>query len=310
MDRYKVAIIGGGAAGLTAAMYTVRAQLSTIVIERSLAPGGQISQTDVVENYPGFPEGISGAELALRMTEQAERFGAEIHNGESVLSILPKEGGFTVSTDTREVYAESVILATGSTPKRLGVPGEDLFFGRGVSTCATCDGFFFRGKSVVVVGGGDAAVEEAIFLTRFASKVTVVHRRDSLRANKRAQSEAFANEKISFIWNSTIREIFGKEGKVAGVRLETPEGERTIPAEGVFVYIGHAPNVVPAGLETNRSGHVVVVDEVYTNVSGLFSAGDVSDATYRQLSTAVGSGAKAGIAVERWLAWNLSSSSQ
>ncbi|MEX2536159.1 MAG: thioredoxin-disulfide reductase [Trueperaceae bacterium] len=300
-----VIIIGGGPAGLTAGIYTGRAQLGTIILEKGL-PGGQIAQTEEVENYPGFDEAVSGPELSQRMVRQAEKFGARIAM-EEVTSIRKRpDGRFQVEGYDSDYLAPALILATGANPRRLGVPGEDEFYGRGVSTCATCDGFFYRGKRVVVVGGGDAAVEEGLFLTKYADSVTVIHRREELRANKAAQERAFANGKMHWVWNSVVEEVLGDDGMVTGVRvcnLETHE-ERVLEADGVFVYIGHEPNTgyLRGVVELTRSGYVEVRDEIYTNVEGIFAAGDIADEVYRQLSTSVGAGTRAAMAVERWLA--------
>ncbi|HEX7001523.1 MAG TPA: thioredoxin-disulfide reductase [Trueperaceae bacterium] len=304
-EHYDVVVIGAGPAGLTAAVYAGRAQLKTAVIERGV-PGGQIAQTDDVENYPGFPEGISGPELSARFQQQAERFGARIINDE-VVGIAPRPtGGFVVSGRSADYTAGTVIVATGANPRLLSVPGEDDLFGRGVSTCATCDGFFYRGKRVVVVGGGDAAVEEGMFLTRFADEVVLIHRRDELRANRSAQERAFANPKMSFVWDTVVTEIVGENGQVKGVRtrhVETGE-EDFIPADGVFVYIGHEPNTgyLAGTLDLRESGYLDVRDEVYTNVPGIFAAGDVADEVYRQLGTSVGAGTRAAMTAERYLA--------
>jgi len=303
--RYDVVIIGGGPAGLTAAIYAGRAQLATAVIERGV-PGGQIAQTEEVENYPGFPEGISGPELSQRFLQQAQRFGAELVSDE-VTAVEPVEGGgFWVRGLSADYHAGAVIVATGANPRLLGVPGEAEYYGRGVSTCATCDGFFYRGKRVVVVGGGDAAVEEGLFLTRFAETVTIVHRRDELRAHKAAQERAFANPKMRFVWNTVVTEVLGRDGVVTGVRtrhVETGE-EGVIPADGLFVYIGHEPNTayLKGTVKLRESGYIDVRDEVYTDVPGLFAAGDVADEVYRQLGTSVGAGTRAGMAAERYLA--------
>jgi thioredoxin reductase (NADPH) len=301
--RYDVVIIGGGPAGLTAGIYAGRGQLETVILEKGL-PGGQIAQTQEVENYPGFDEVISGAELSQRMVKQAEKFGAKIVM-EEVTSITKAPNGFLVSGYDADYYAKAVILATGANPKRLNVPGEDEFYGRGVSTCATCDGFFYRGKEVVVVGGGDAAIEEGYFLTKFASKVTIIHRRDSLRANKEAQKRAFANPKMQFIWNTTVEEVLGEHGQVTGVRTKnvlTGE-EAVLKTDGIFIYIGHVPNTgfLNGLLELNPTGYVNVRDEIYSNVEGIFVAGDVADEVYRQLGTSVGAGTKAAMAAEKWL---------
>ncbi len=299
-----IVIIGGGPAGLTAAIYAGRGQLDTVVLERGL-PGGQIAQTEEVENYPGFVEAISGPELAQRMQRQAEKFGARIVMDEAH-EVRATDEGFLVRGLEAEYVAKALIVATGATPRRLGVPGEDTFYGRGVSTCATCDGFFYRGKHVVVVGGGDAAVEEGGFLTKFADTVTVIHRRDELRANKVAQERAFANPKMRFVWNTVVEEVLGDDGQVTGVRTrDVVTGETgTITADGVFIYVGHVPNTgYLDGVVTLRpSGYVDVRDEIYTDVEGIFAAGDVSDEVYRQLSTSVGAGTRAAMAAERWLA--------
>ncbi len=302
--RADIVIIGAGPAGLTAAIYAGRGQLDTVVVERGL-PGGQIAQTEEVENYPGFDEAIAGPELAQRMVRQAEKFGARMVSDE--VQVLTRDGErFVVQGLENSYEAKAVIIASGATPKRLGVPGEDEFYGRGVSTCATCDVFFYRGKRVVVVGGGDAAVEEAGFLTKFAEQVTVIHRRDELRANKVAQERAFANPKMSFSWNTVVEEVLGEDGQVSGVRtrdLQTGE-EAILATDGVFVYIGHDPNTayLEGVVRLRDSGYVDVRDEIFTDVEGIFAAGDVSDEVYRQLSTSVGAGTRAAMAAERWLA--------
>ena len=302
-ETYDVVIIGGGPAGLTAGIYAGRAQLKTVIVEKGL-PGGQIAQTDEVENYPGFPEGISGPELASRMVRQAEKFGARIVMDE-VLGLEKAEGGYLVRGYERNYRARAVIVATGANPRRLGVPGEDKFYGRGVSTCATCDGFFYRDKEVVVVGGGDAAVEEGIFLTKFARKVTLVHRRDELRANKVAQKRAFHNPKMHFLFSHVVTEILG-EDQVTGVRLKNLKtGEEYVyPTDGVFVFIGHEPNTafLKGVVELRPDGYIAVRDEVFTSEPGIFAAGDVADPIYRQLTTSVGAGTRAAMMAERYLA--------
>ena len=302
-ETYDVVIIGGGPAGLTAGIYAGRAQLKTVIVEKGL-PGGQIAQTDEVENYPGFPEGISGPELASRMVRQAEKFGARIVMDE-VLGLEKAEGGYLVRGYERNYRARAVIVATGANPRRLGVPGEDKFYGRGVSTCATCDGFFYRDKEVVVVGGGDAAVEEGIFLTKFARKVTRVHRRDELRANKVAQKRAFQNPKMHFLFSHVVTEILG-EDQVTGVRLKNLKtGEEYVyPTDGVFVFIGHEPNTafLKGVVELRPDGYIAVRDEVFTSEPGIFAAGDVADPIYRQLTTSVGAGTRAAMMAERYLA--------
>lgn len=300
-----VTIIGGGPAGLTAGIYAGRGQLDTVILEKGL-PGGQIAQTDEVENYPGFDESVTGPELSQRMTRQAEKFGARLVMEEVEALSGNADDGFRVRGYEADYRARAVILATGANPRRLGVPGEDTFYGRGVSTCATCDGFFYRGKKVVVVGGGDAAVEEGAFLTKFADAVTVVHRRDQLRANKALQERAFANPKMDWVWNTVVEEILGEDDVVTGVRTrDVLTGETgTIPADGVFVYIGHEPNTgfLEGVVRLRDSGYVDVSDEIYTSVPGIFAAGDISDEIYRQLGTSVGAGTRAAMAAERWLA--------
>jgi len=299
-----VLIIGGGPAGLTAGIYSGRGQLRTVIVERGL-PGGQIAQTEEVENYPGFETAISGPELSQRMVKQAERFGAKIVMDE-ITKVERTAGEFMLHGYERDYRARAVIIATGANPRRLGIPGEDTFYGRGVSTCATCDGFFYRNKRVVVVGGGDAAVEEGLFLTKFASQVTVVHRRDALRANKVAQQRAFANPKMDFVWNAVPVEVLGSEAGVTGVRIrDVQSGEtRDLEADGLFVYIGHIPNTdyLQGMVALNHHGYVAVRDEIYTDVEGIFAAGDVADEVYRQLATSVGAGTRAAMAAERWLA--------
>lgn len=306
-QNYDVVIIGGGPAGLTAAIYTGRASLSTLILEKGL-PGGQIAQTEEVENYPGFPEPIPGMELAARMQQQAEKFGGKIEMDE-VQSVTKDEYEthypFTVKGYGGEYRAKAVILATGANPKKLGVPGEEIYWGKGVSTCATCDGFFYRGKKVVVVGGGDAAVEEGLFLTKFADEVTLIHRRDSLRANKVAQARAFSNPKMKFIWDTVVEEIQG-DANVSNVKLKNLKTGETsdFATDGVFIFIGHVPNTefVKDLVTLRDDGYVDVTDEIYTNVPMLFAAGDVSDYVYRQLATSVGAGTRAAMTVERSLA--------
>ncbi len=302
-QTYDVVIIGGGPAGLTAGIYAGRADLKTVIVEKGL-PGGQIAQTDEVENYPGFPEGISGPELANRMAEQAKKFGAEIVMDE-VTGLEVQPDGFLVKGFEKNYKGRTVIIATGANPKKLGVPGEDKFYGRGVSTCATCDGFFYRDREVVVVGGGDAAVEEGIYLTKFAKKVTIIHRRDQLRANKVAQQRAFANPKIEFLFSHVVTEILG-EDQVTGVRvknLKTGE-EYVYPTDGVFVFIGSVPNTgfLKGVVELRPDGYIEVKDEILTSVPGIFAAGDVADPIYKQLATSVGAGTRAAMTAEKWLA--------
>jgi thioredoxin reductase (NADPH) len=302
-DVRKVAIIGSGPAGLTAAVYTARANLEPVVIEGFQA-GGQLMLTTDVENYPGFVDGIMGPELMEQFRKQAARFGTTYITAD-VTDIDLSSQPFRISTAEGEtVLAHTVIASTGASAKMLGVPGERELLGHGVSTCATCDGFFFRDRELVVVGGGDSAMEEAIFLTRFASKVTVVHRRNQLRASKIMQERAFENDKIEFVWNSLVTEIFG-DGKVEGVRIKSVEdgAESELPAGGVFVAIGHTPNTKIFEGKLDLSGGYIVThgETTETSVPGVFAAGDVVDFRYRQAITAAGMGCMAAIDAERWL---------
>ncbi|MDQ3932044.1 MAG: thioredoxin-disulfide reductase [Actinomycetota bacterium] len=304
-----VVILGGGPAGLTAAVYAARANLEPLVIEGLQAggpTGGQLTLTTEVENYPGFSEGILGPELIQHMRAQAQRFGTRYWTDdvdEVEVTVRP----FRISCDGREVFTHTLIVATGARPKRLEVPGEARLWGLGVSACATCDGFFFRGQHVVVIGGGDSAMEEAIFLTKFAAKVTVVHRRDELRASKIMQERAFKNDKIEFLWNATVSEVLGDETKVTGVRVrDTRSGEeRLLACDGVFLAIGHIPNtgLLAGQIEMDPNGYLLVREPgSATNVPGVFAAGDVMDPIYRQAVTAAGTGCRAAIDVERYLA--------
>ena len=300
---YDVLIIGAGPAGLTAGIYAGRGNLKTGILEKG-NPGGQIAQTEEVENYPGFPDVISGPELSGRMVAQAEKFGAAIIYDE-VQSLEKFGDGFRIKGYDKTYTSSVVIIATGANPKRLNVPGEDKFYGRGVSTCATCDGFFYRGKNVVVVGGGDAAIEEGTFLTKFAASVTVIHRRDTLRANKVAQDRAFKNPKMKFIWDTTVEEVIGQETVTAVRTKNLKTGLETIlPTDGVFIYVGHEPNTkfLENTVALNEHGYVAVHDEIYTNIAGLYSAGDVSDEIYRQLTTSIGAGTKAAMKAEKYIA--------
>jgi len=299
---YDLMIIGGGPAGLTAAVYAGRAALKTLVLIGPI-PGGQVANTDLVENFPGFPEGISGAELAQRLQSQAGRFGAQIVM-DAVTRVDFSTTPFTIQTHSVTYQARTAIVATGAVPRRLGVPGEAEFFGRGVSACATCDGFFYQGKRVVVAGGGDSAIAEGIFLTRFASEVFVVHRRDQLRATKIYQERAFANSKIRFVWDSVVEEIVGEQ-TVTGVQVRNVKTGETsiIEADGVFVYVGMEPGteLFAGQIELNEAGYIITDRHQCTNVPGVFAAGDVQDPHYRQIVIAAGTGAIAAMEAERFL---------
>lgn len=296
-------IIGGGMAGFTAALYAGRALLEPLVLVGP-SPGGQTATTYLMENFPGFPEGISGQVLAQKVQEQAERFGARIVMDE-VREVDFSQRPFVVRTWDKEYRARAVIVATGAAPRRLGVPGEDKFIGRGVSFCATCDGFFYRDKEVVVVGGGDAALDEGLFLTRFARQVTIVHRRDQLRAQKLLQQRAFANERIRFVWNSVVTEVLG-ETRVTGVRLRNVKTgeEQVLPSDGVFVYIGLNPNTAlfRGQLDLDENGYIITDKRQRTNIPGVYAAGDVQDPWFRQSVIAAASGAAAAMDAERFLA--------
>jgi thioredoxin reductase (NADPH) len=301
-DAKKVVILGSGPAGLTAAVYAARADLEPLVLE-GIQAGGQLMLTTDVENYPGFADGIMGPELMERMRKQAARFGAALV-AEDVASADLSSRPFEIRTGSDSYRAHSVIISTGASAKMLGVPGERELLGHGVSTCATCDGFFFRGKELLVVGGGDSAVEEAIFLTKFANKVTLIHRRDALRASKIMQDRAFENPKIDFIWDSTIDHIYGN-GQVAGARLKNLKtgDEAEVEAGGVFVAIGHTPNTSLFEDQLELSGGYISTIEgsTQTSVPGVFAAGDVVDFRYRQAITAAGMGCMAAMDAERYL---------
>ncbi|MBS2771259.1 thioredoxin-disulfide reductase [Anoxybacillus rupiensis] len=299
---YDVIIIGAGPAGMTAAVYTSRANMSTLMIERGV-PGGQMANTEDVENYPGY-EHILGPELATKMFEHAKKFGAEYAYGD-VKEVIDGQEHKTVVVGNKQYKAHAVIIATGAEYKKLGVPGEAELSGRGVSYCAVCDGAFFRGKELVVVGGGDSAVEEGVYLTRFASKVTIVHRRDQLRAQKILQDRAFANEKIDFIWNHTVKQIHEKDGKVGGVTLvHTQTGEeREFSCDGVFVYIGMLPLSKPfvsLGI-TNENGYIETNEHMETKIAGIFAAGDVREKSLRQIVTATGDGSIAAQSAQHYV---------
>lgn len=299
---YDVIIIGAGPAGMTAAVYTSRANLSTLMIERGV-PGGQMANTEEVENYPGYDH-ILGPELSTKMFDHAKKFGAEYAYGD-IKSIQDGKEFKTIDAGSKQYKARAIIITTGAQYKKIGVPGENELGGRGVSYCAVCDGAFFKEKELVVVGGGDSAVEEGVYLTRFAKKVTIVHRRDELRAQKILQDRAFANEKVDFIWSHTVKEINEKDGKVGGVTLvSTKTGEeRDFPADGVFIYIGMVPLTKPfldLGI-TNEDGYIVTNEKMETKIPGIYAAGDVREKMLRQIVTATGDGSIAAQAAQHFI---------
>ncbi|WP_322797032.1 thioredoxin-disulfide reductase [Tepidiforma sp.] len=304
MTDYDIAIVGAGGAGLTAAIYAARARRKTILFEASVT-GGQIATTDIVENYPGFPDGINGFDLAQLMFRQAEKFGAEFaYEPVTALERLPS-GEFRVATSEPTITARAVIVTAGASYNKLGVPGEAEFTGRGVSYCGTCDAAFFTGQHVIVVGGGDSAIDEGLFITRYAASVTVVHRRDTLRASAILQERAFANPAMRFRWNTVVEAIEGGE-KVERVRLKnliTGETE-TVPIDGVFIFIGQTPNnhLLQGLVELDAGGHAIVDLDMSTSVPGLFVAGDLRTKAARQLISAAGDGATAAISAEHYLA--------
>jgi thioredoxin reductase (NADPH) len=307
---HDVIILGSGPAGLTAAVYAARANLEPLLVEGVIEggpTGGQLTLTTDVENFPGFAEGIMGPELIQQMRAQAERFGTTFVTEDIVRAELGSRPFVLETASGVELSARALIVATGAKPRRLDVPGEDELWGSGVSACATCDGFFFRDRHVVVVGGGDSAMEEATFLTKFASKVTVVHRREEFRASAIMIDRAKRNERIAFELNATVAKVNGADGVVSSVTLEdTVTGEqRDLPCDGMFLAIGHIPNtsLFDGVLEKDDEGYLVVADpSTYTNVEGVFACGDVMDSTYRQAVTAAGTGCRAAIDAERWLA--------
>ncbi len=300
---HNVVIIGSGPAGLTAAIYTARANLSPYMLEGSQA-GGQLTLTTDVENFPGFPNGIMGPQLIQNMRAQAERFGTAFEAAD-VTKVDLSQRPFTITiNDERTIQAKSVIISTGASANLLGLPSESRLLGHGVSTCATCDGFFFRGQPIAVIGGGDSALEEATFLTKFASHVTVIHRRDKLRASKIMQDKAMKNDKLSFHWNAVPEEILGDE-VVSGIRLrDTVTGQTDVlECKGVFVAIGHTPNtqIFKGQIDTDAHGYIQTTHGTATNVPGVFAAGDVQDSHYRQAITAAGTGCMAALDAERFL---------
>lgn len=302
---YEVIIVGGGPAGLTAGLYTSRARLHTLLIESGLF-GGQIITTELIENYPGFPKGINGAELSQLMEEQAKRFGLDIVNQE-VLGVRLEGDQKVVQTYESVYYTETLIISSGTEYRRLGVPGEEKLVGKGVSFCATCDGAFFKDSKIVVVGGGDSALTEALFLTKFAREVTIVHRRDALRATKIYQERAFANPKIKFLWNSVVQEIKGDK-MVQSIRVKNVKtGEvKEFEAEGVFLFVGIAPKTqfLKGLVQMDEGGYILTNENCETSVKGIFAAGDCRKKLLRQITTAVGDGATAAFAAEKYLEGN------
>jgi thioredoxin reductase (NADPH) len=301
-QEYEIVIVGGGPAGLAAALYAARALRRTALVERK-APGGQIALTGLVENYPGFPDGINGFDLGVHMHRQAEKYGAETIYTD-VTGIRRESGGFLLMGSEEEILARSVILTGGADYNRLGVPGEERLTGRGVSYCATCDAAFFRGAEVIVVGGGDAAIDEALFVTRYARQVHIVHRRDQLRASAVLQARAFANPKIDFTWDTVVTEVLGEES-VTGARLRNLRSGQTSewPVEAVFIFIGQHPNTDWLGgmLQLDQGGHVPVNLWMETAVPGLFAAGDIRGQSARQVVSAAGDGATAAIRADQYL---------
>lgn len=306
MQKEKIIIIGSGPAGLTAALYTARAKLSPLLFVGHQF-GGQVSLTHEIENYPGFPEALHGQELAERMKDQAERFGARLEYSSIVEVDFTHGRPFYLKDDNGNEYqADAVIVTSGADPRKLEIPGERELTGKGVSYCGTCDGFFFRGKDIVVVGGGDSALEESLFLTRFANKIDIIHRRDSLRAGRILQDRAFKHEKINFIWNTMVDEIVaGDNGTISALALRNIEtGETSMhPTQGIFIFIGHLPNnnMFAGQVEMDEAGYIITDKLMRTSVEGVFAAGEIQDPVYRQVATSVGQGTAAAMSAERWL---------
>jgi len=302
-SRHDLLIIGGGPAGLTAGIYAARETLDVILVEKGIT-GGIPAIVDHIENFPGFPEGISGMELMQRMRAQADRFNLKVDELVEVESIVPEKGGFRIVTDNNEYQSRAVIIASGGHPRQLGVPGEKEMAGKGVSYCATCDGPFFKDADLVVVGGGNAAVQEALYLTKFARQVTIVHRRDQLRAQPILQEHAFKNPKIKIIWDSVVAQINGDE-QLTGVTLRNVKtGDlREISAQGVFIFIGWIPNTdfVKDLLQLDEEGHIITDSNMQTSVAGIFAVGDVRSKPFRQIANAIGDGAIGALAASKYL---------
>lgn len=303
MQTEKLIVIGSGPAGLAAALYTGRAGLNPLVLS-GLEMGGQISLTYDVDNYLGFPEGTTGPDLIELMTNHASKFDARLQF-EEVTQVDFKSGPpFLVSTHAQQYQAESVIVATGASPRRLQVPGEEKYIGHGISFCATCDGFFFRDKDVLVIGGGDSAIEESLFLTKFAKRVRVIHRRDQLRAGEQLKRAAYEHDKIEFVWDTVIEEVLG-EDKVTGAKVKNVKtgAVSELETDGIFIFIGHYPNskLFQGQLDMDSEGYIGTDDRMMTNIPGVFAAGEIQDKLYRQIATSVGQGSGAGIMADRWL---------
>ena len=298
----KMIIIGAGPAGLSAALYAARAELEPLVLT-GMSLGGQASLTHTIENYPGFPDGVGGAELGELFQKQAERFGARFEF-DTVTEVDFSAVPFTVKTYSSEYKAETIIITTGASPNYLGVPGEQYLTGKGVSYCGTCDGWFFKGKDIAVVGGGDSALEEGIFLTRFAKSVTVIHRRNELRGGKILQTRAFNNPKISFIWDSVVEKIHGHEAvESISLRNQKTDEETIFPTEGLFIFIGHVPNtdIFHGKLAKDENGYLIVDDKMQTEIPGIYAAGEVMDPNFKQVVTSAGWGASAAIQATKYL---------
>ncbi len=305
--RFDVIIIGAGPAGYTAGIYCSRARHDTLILS-GILPGGQLVNTTEVENYPGFENGIMGPDLMITMRKQTERMGTTIIDDE-VIDVDFRHKPFKILTSSEEYECNAVIIATGATPRKLGLVGEQTFGGKGVSYCATCDGPFFRNQEIIVVGGGDSAIEEATFLTKFASKVHLVHRKDQLRASKVMQERAFSNQKIQFHWNSAVTDIIGEQKVQTAVLSDIKSGQKTnLPVGGIFVAIGHEPNtkIFVNSIELDENGYIKLKDHTKTNIPGVFAAGDVHDHRYRQAITAAGFGCMAAIDVDKYLTENKS----